>query len=286
MRGDFNVKLIAVLLLATLRVCDAQVTQCVVYQDSVGSLTLCNNLILNNVADSMTNLSVVPHTNIVGNDSYSILKDNQSDYRILSGSLAVDAGDSTCVSWQSGLREETRVKGSNVDVGAFEVTFIEEGATVFADTAYTVMQDSVGTLILCNNLILNNVSDYLTNVVSMPSNNITGSTNAILVDNYSNYRILSGSAAVDAGDNECVWWGRGLRNEERLFGGNVDIGAFESTITGVGAYQRTDTMYTVYQDSVGTLTLCNNLILNNVSDYLTNVVSMPPTTSQAVLMPF
>ena len=246
--------------LTLLRVCQAQEVRCVIFQENIGDLNLCNNLILNNVADSVTNVAALSANNITGN-TYAIIRDNEWDYRILSGSVAVDTGDSSCVWWNNDLKKKIRVKGENVDVGAFEITFIGEGVNPFTDTVYTVFQDSIGSLNLCNNLILNNVADSVTNVAALSSNNITGNTYAIMRDNEWDYRILSGSVAVDAGDSTCVWWHNDLKKKIRVKGENVDVGAFEVVIE----EGERDSVYAVQQDTSGQLLLYNNIVINNVA---------------------
>ena len=249
-----------------------------VFQDTMGQLHLCNNLILNNVSDSVTNVASVLSTNIMGS-STAILVDNQSDYHILSSSVAVDAGDSACVGWNRGMRGEYRNQGTGVDVGAFELRGAVQGDAYERPEMFSaVLQDVTGQLHLCNNLILNNVSDSVTNVTSVSSTNILGSSTAIFVDNQSDYNIRPFAIAEDAGDSACVGWNRGMCGEYRNQGAGVDVGAFELRGTVQGdTYERPEMFSAVLQDVTGQLHLCNNLILNNVSDSVTNVASVSST---------
>ena len=128
-----------------------------------------------------------------------------------------------------------------------------------------VYQDGGGTLQLCNNLILNNVSDIATNVYTIPSSNIIGDNTDIFTDNHLDFSIKPGSVAENGGDGSCALWLRDMRDEERVQSSNIDVGAFEVFII------HENESYAVYQDRTGTLQLCNNLILNNGTSWVTNV---------------
>ena len=92
-----------------------------------------------------------------------------------------------------------------------------------------VYQNGAGSLILCNNLILNNGTDYETNVASVPSSNILGGDiYSFFEDPDSSFIIMVGSPAHNAGDDQCVDWNLDLKGEaRRTCGSRVDVGAYE-----------------------------------------------------------
>ena len=155
------------------------------------------------------------------------------------------------------MRREKRAQQNAVDVGAFEVYFNHE------DTSYIMCQELAGSLQLCNNLILNNGIDNLMNVSTLSASNIVGEDTLVFTDNHLDFSIKPGSVAVNAGDNDCVIWGRDLRREKRVQQNTVDVGAFE-------LYSAREA-FIVFQEDAGLLSLCNNLILNNEIIPVTNV---------------
>lgn len=240
----------------------AQSGRYTIYQEVSGTLTICNNLVVNNVDASATNVSTALENNILGENT-TVLMDNQQDFTIKPGSVAVNAGDNTCVTWLNGMSREKRRQQNVVDIGAFEVYYKYE------DTLFTIFQEMAGALTLCNNIIINNVADSLTNVVSIPINNITGENTQVFTDNYLDFSIKPGSSAVNAGERLYVNWSYDMCREKRTQQDRVDIGAFETY------YRHEDTLYLIYHEGVNTLSFCNNLIIINVADSLTNVTTMP-----------
>lgn len=240
----------------------AQSGRYTIYQEVGGTLTICNNLVVNNVDASSINISTALENNILGENT-TVLMDNQQDFTIKPGSVAVNAGDNTCVTWLNGMSREKRRQQNVVDIGAFEVYYKYE------DTLFTIFQEMAGALTLCNNIIINNVADSLTNVVSIPINNIIGENTQVFTDNYLDFSIKPGSSAVNAGERLYVNWSYDMCREKRTQQDRVDIGAFETY------YRHEDTLYLIYHEGVNTLSFCNNLIIINVADSLTNVTTMP-----------
>ena len=82
-------------------------------------------------------------------------------------------------------------------------------------TTSAVYQNGSGSLILCNNLILNNETDTETNVSSVPTSNILGGDFYNFFENLTTkYDIMVGTPAHNAGDNQCVDWDRDLKGED------------------------------------------------------------------------
>ena len=240
-----------------------------VFQDSTGTLSLCNNLIINNVDYGATNLETILPNNICGTYT-NIFVDNLSDFHLRSGSIATDSGDSVCVSWVRGMQHESRVQGENVEVGAFEVFNMVAYSIsdyVVVDTLHTIWQENTGTLSLCNNLIINNVDYGATNLETILPNNICGTYTNIFVDNLSDFHLRSGSIATDSGDSVCVSWVRGMQHESRVQGENVEVGAFEvfNMVADTVFPPIVNTCYAVCQYEGGQLLLYNNIIVDNVA---------------------
>ena len=208
------------LLLAVFRAF-AQDPTCAVYHDGAGTLTLCNNLIINNTVDSVTNVLAIFPNNITGENT-GIFMDNQSNFNINSNSLVVDAGSNACVSWLLDFCGVKRVYGDAIDVGAFEVPMIDTFDT------YTVFQENGGELLLYNNIVVNNTGVASnTNVIGVNVNNLLQDTDNVFVSNV-DFNLTETSPAVNAGDNQYVGWTYDLKMEERIpCQGTVDQGAFE-----------------------------------------------------------
>lgn len=252
---------VVLMLLVVMSSLRAQSLQYAVCQEAGGTLQLCNNLILNNVANAGTNVSTLPANNIAG-EITDVFIDNHLDFSIKPGASAVNTGDNSCERWNFDLRREKRTRQNTVDVGAFEVYFHHE------DTSYVMCQEAIGNLQLCNNLILNNGIDNLMNVSTLPANNITGEDTLIFTDNHLDFSIKPGSVAMNAGDNSCEGWSFDMRREKRAQQNAVDVGAFEVY------FNHEDTSYIMCQELAGSLQLCNNLILNNGIDNLMNVSTL------------
>ena len=239
-----------------------------VYQDNVGSLTLCNNLILNNTTDSSSNVMTISANNVIG-DNADLFVNIPVNFNINNNSLAVNAGNSACVGWSIDFCGVERIIGDAVDIGAYE---IPESSEIESFEDYAVFQDETGSLTLCNNLILNNMTDLATNVSTISANNIIEDDVDVFVNIPQNFNIKTNSLAVDAGAETCVGWMLDFCGVERVIGDAVEIGAFEIPETSeLELFED----YAVYQDETGVLTLCNNLILNNITDSLTNVSIIP-----------
>ena len=227
----------------------AQMEHYVVYQEESGTLQLCNNIILNNVSPEVTNVSSVPTNNLTGENT-AVLTDNHLDFSIKPGSAAVNAGDGNCALWLRDLRDRARVQSSRIDMGAFELIVDTDV------TRYTLLQCDNGSLQLCNNLVLNNVAHELTNISSVSANNLTGENTAVFTDNHLDFSVKPSSVAINAGDDDCADWNRGMFGLNRHWE-NIDIGAYEmKNIVG--------NAYTVQQDEEGTLLLYNNIVMGNV----------------------
>ena len=249
-----------------------------VYQEEEGTLTFCNNIFINNhSADSNVNVPPVDY-NLVKDNDY-VFADKYRNFKLLNGSVAVDAGFNTCCSsWENDLTDTTRVMHEVVDLGAFELVVDVQRAIVF--------QDSGSTLTLCNNVIILN-SPYAPNVnfTPVPSSNIVNDLVEVFRDERYDFRLLQHSDAVDAGDNTCNGLPTDLDTVQRISNGTIDIGAFEIPYEynyagggggggggggsgggggwGGGGYMVPDHNAHVYERNSATLYLCNNIIINN-----------------------
>ena len=248
-----------------------------VYQEEEGTLTFCNNIFINNhSADSNVNVPPVDY-NLVKDNDY-VFADKYRNFKLLNGSVAVDAGFNTCCSsWENDLTDTTRVMHEVVDLGAFELVVDVQRAIVF--------QDSGSTLTLCNNVIILN-SPYAPNVnfTPVPTSNIVNDLVEVFRDERYDYRPLQHSDAVDAGDNACNGLPTDLDTVRRISNGTIDIGAFEIPYEynyaggggggggggsgggggwGGGGYMVPDHNAHVYERNSASLYLCNNIIINN-----------------------
>ena len=213
--------LFTLVILLTVSQAFAQNPTCAVYLDGSGTLTLCNNLIIGNTVDSVTNVLVVPQNNIT-EENTNIFMDDQSDFNINNNSSAVDAGSNSCVSWMLDFCGVKRVYGEAVDVGAFEVPVIDTFDT------YTVFQEDGGELLLYNNIVVNNTGvTSNANATSVHHSNLLQDMDNVFVS-AEDFNLAETSPAVNAGDNQYVGWMYDLKMEERIpCQGVVDQGAFE-----------------------------------------------------------
>ena len=254
-----------------------------VYQEEEGELSFCNNIFINNhSADSNVNVLLVQY-NLVKDNDY-VFTDKYLNYKLLDGSVAVDAGFNTCCeTWEKDLTDTSRVLHEVVDLGAFELFIDVQRAIVF--------QDSNTTLFLCNNvIILNSPFAPNTNFTPVPESNIINDLVEVFRDELYDYRPLQTSVAVDAGDNGCNGLPTDLDTVKRISNGRIDIGAFEIPYEfinaggggggggggsggggggwGGGGYMVPDRNAIVYERNSYDLYLCNNIIINN--DYAAN----------------
>ena len=234
-----------------------------VFVEDGGNLNICNNIIINNSADSNVNVSVSVY-NLV-NDTADVFFHYLHDYRIKPASLADNTGDNSCVDFGFDMKGEDRVAGAAVELGAFERLVGEEQNIA----AWPVFVEDGGSLNLCNNIIINNSADTNVNVLVSAYNLVDDSADVFL-HYLTDYRIKPGSLAENTGDNSCVDFGLDIKAEYRIFGGTVDIGAFERPA------ETTNYYFPFYQEpGAGSLNLCNNIIINNIVD--TNInVEVPP----------
>ena len=245
-----------------------------VYQEEEGELNFCNNIFINNhSADSNVNVLLVQY-NLVKDNDY-VFTDKYLNYKLLDGSVAVDAGFNTCCeTWEKDLMDTNRVLHEVVDLGAFELFIDVQRAIVF--------QDSGSTLNLCNNvIILNSPFAPNTNFTPVPESNIINDLVEVFRDELYDYRLLQTSVAVDAGDNGCNGLPTDLDTVKRISNGRIDIGAFEIPYEyinaggsggggggsgggwGGGGYMVPDRNAIVYERNSYDLYLCNNIIINN-----------------------
>ncbi len=257
-----------------------------VFQDNA-VVSLCNNIIINNcVYSENTNVADVAY-NIV-TDVDTLFTDNTDDYTPRPESEAVNAGNNACNSVEKDLDGHERISGGTIEMGAFELAEEEEG--VFGP-AYAVHQVQHHTLLLCNNIIVNNPEhEAETNIGEVPESNILSDSIALFCDAVLNFKPTEHSPAVDAGDNSCSSWATDIDTVTRITNGTIDIGAFEiperepqdSTWAGGGGggagggggggggsgggggtWYGGYAITSVVQTTPDTLTLCNNIIINN-----------------------
>ena len=231
-----------------------------VFVEEGGNLNFCNNIIINNSADTNVNVPVPDH-NMVTDTAEGIFKDMCRDFILMVGSPAIDAGDNSCVVTVSDMKDEDRIFGNVVDLGAFERP---DGTQ---NEGFPFWQEEEGALNLCNNIIINNSADSNANV-AIPPHNMTTNSHDVFMDNWNNFLPQPYSSAVDGGLNACASWSLDMRDSSRVIHEVVDLGAFEVFVDFSNAI--------VYQNSTGTLTLCNNVIvLNSGWTPNTNVQQVP-----------
>jgi gliding motility-associated-like protein len=246
-----------------------------IYQEENGNLTFCNNILSNNHSvDSNVNVATGPHNLTVDNDY--VFVDKYQNYKLLDGSVAVDAGSNPCCTWAFDLVDTTRVLHEVIDLGAFEIYIDNQRAVVY--------QDSGTTLNLCNNvIILNSPHAPNVNFSPVPESNIVNDLVEVFRDELLDFRLTMHSDAVDAGDNGCNGLPTDIDTVTRISGGRIDIGAFENPVYydtnyaggggggggwgggggDGGGYMDPDYNGIVCERTSASLYLCNNIIVNN-----------------------
>ena len=254
----------------------------VVYQNDEGSLTLCNNIDINNsVYARNTNVQAVSMHNIY-TDNDSLFVDNLENFMPREESQAIDAGLNSCNSVSKDLAKKKRIMGESIDIGAYEQYVASEDTL---EWQYVVHQQPTGQLELCNNVIVNNPAHVdVTNVAIVPTNNILSDSIPIFCDAVMNFKPYDSSPAVDAGENSCNGLSVDIDMLPRIARAAIDVGAYElpeindTTSTGEGGgggggggSDPGSTYYhtTVFHHDNDTLYLCNNIIINN-SVYIEN----------------
>ena len=241
-----------------------------VHQKPGGTLTFCNNIIVNNPAHTlMTNCGELSSDNILS-DTLPIFHDPQYDFSLFGASPAVDAGRDQCNNLARDLQGKPRKCAESIDVGAFEFKV----EIIQVDSAYVVFQNQEGPLVFCNNIDINNcVYAQNTNLQQVQSNNIVTDNDSLFMDNTDNFMPKPGSEAIDNGNAECNSLERDLSDNDRIMGATIDIGAYEQYVQDtIAAYLQ----YVVHQMNTGSLQLCNNIIVNNPShDDVVNIDVVP-----------
>ena len=238
------------------------VVQYPVLQEAGGTLAFCNNIIINNYSVSNVNVTV-PQNNLV-TDVPDVFVHEMRNFMLADNSPAENAGDNSCLTFNVDMRGAGRIDGEAVDQGAFE--------TLHLPQPYAVYQEDNGNLQFCNNLIINNYADSIMNVEA-PEYNLVGDTTGVLVDDYQDFRLMTGSAAVDAGLNACSTWDNDVNGLLRVQREVVDLGAFELEDVDNGAI--------VYQESGSELNICNNVIILN-SRYTPNTNVEEPSEDNII----
>ena len=261
-----------------------------VHQMNMGTLLLCNNIIVNNPAhDAMVNVDNVPDNNILS-DSVSLFRDPYYNFKPYNGSPAVDAGRNSCNGLRTDIDTVARILGAAIEIGAFEVPVNNndvsgggeggggEGGSGYGynyDPTTIVLQHRSDSLLLCNNIIINN-SVFAPNVAPRGDtlNNIFTDNDSLFIDNVENYLPRAESIAVNTGENGCNSVDIDLKDEPRIAQDIIDIGAYEQYIE-----EEEDTLpttYVLHQAEGGNLILCNNIIVNNPAhNALTNIDEIP-----------
>ena len=234
-----------------------------VLKEGTGAMHFCNNIIINNYADTNINVSVETD-NLVQNVA-GVFVSEHFLFMLSDSSVAIDAGSNVCMEDTLDLSFTPRVENDIIDQGAFERRFWPR--------QFGVYQEENGLLTFCNNIFSNNHSaDSNVNVVAV-AHNLFDDNNYLFADKYQNFKLLSGSVAIDAGLNACSSWERDLVDTSRVLHEVVDLGAFETFVD--------DQRAVVYQDSGSTLNLCNNVIILN-SPHAPNVNFSPVPASNIV----
>ena len=256
----------------------------IVYQDVGSSLSLCNNVvILNSPWTPNVNLIGVPNNNIV-NDQVVVFRDNLLDFRPLMHCDAVDAGQNSCNGLPTDLDTVKRIMNGRIDIGAYEV-YIEQDTNHYAgggdsggdwggymnpDYNAIVYENSHASLYLCNNIIVNSVFAANTNTtfgLSPAYHNLVTDTNLLFRDPCADFRLNPLSIAVNGGRNDCNNLSQDIDNHDRIILDTIDIGAFE--------YLPFDNFVAVYQLEQHQMTVCNNIIINNVNAFSVNDLNTP-----------
>ena len=234
-----------------------------VLKEGSGDMHFCNNIIINNYADTNINVTVDAY-NLVQNVA-GVFNADYSLFRLADSSAAINAGSNVCMEDTTDLTYSPRVENEIIDLGAFERRIWPR--------QFGVYQDAGGSLSFCNNIFVNNHSaDSNVNVAAVP-HNLFHDNDYVFADKYQNYKLLSGSAAIDAGLNNCLEWERDLADTTRVLHEVVDLGAFETYVD--------DQRAVVFQDSGSTLTLCNNVIILN-SEFVPNTNFTPVPSSNII----
>ena len=268
--------------------------QYVVHQMNTGSLNLCNNIIVNNPAhDDVVNIDEMPDNNILS-DSIPIFCDVNLNFKPYEGSPAVDSGMNSCNGLAVDIDMLPRIARVAIDVGAFELP--EPDTTVAGGgwggggggggggwgggsgwTLYhtTVFQHSGDSLILCNNIIINN-SVFIANAYTHADSvsNILTDSDTLFVDNVDNYMPRASSVAVNTGVNDCNELGIDLYEHPRIYMEIIDMGAYEQFVEEEDSVPHEWVIHQVGEG--GNLRLCNNIIVNNPAHTeLSNIEEIP-----------
>ena len=250
----------------------------VVYQNEEGSLSLCNNIDINNsVYAGNTNVQDATAYNIFDDDD-SLFVHNIENFMPRDSSRAIDAGLNSCNLLAKDLAKKDRIMGESIEIGAYEQS-VSNSDTL--EWQYVVHQQTTGLLYLCNNIIVNNPAHVdVTNVTDVSAHNILSDSVLVFCDIYFNFKPFEGSPAVDSGLNSCNAVSTDIDKLPRIAREVIDIGAFElpelnDTIAGGGdgpggggggggtdpssPYYHT----TVFHHDEDSLFLCNNIIINN-----------------------
>ena len=236
------------------------------YVEPGGSINLTNNIIIHNGGENL-NIATPPF-NLTGTD-VRVFMDAESNFILYYYSPAVDAGNNASCLWWFDLADSLRICDGFVDLGAYELV------DVLNHRNFVVHKRGGGNLFLCNNIIVNNPAHIaMTNMDNVPSSNILSDSISIFRDRHYDFSLFATSPAVDAGDNLCNNLGVDIQKNNRICGDAIDVGAYEQYVVEL----EFDSVYVVYQNDEGNLTLCNNIDINNsVYAHNTNVqeASMP-----------
>ena len=221
------------------------------YVEPEGSVNLLNNIIIHN-GDSNLNV-VTPPYNLTTEEA-RVFMDSETDFILYYFSPAVDAGINSACNWLFDLADSLRIRDAAIDLGAYE----------FVNTLnyrqYAVHQVQSGHLFFCNNVIVNNpLHVAMTNVGDVPNNNILSDSVMVFRDQLYDFSLYAASPAVNAGQNSCNQLSVDLQKKNRICEETIDIGAFEHEVVVI----EMDSVFVVYQNEEGSLSLCNNIDINN-----------------------
>ena len=244
--------------------------QFAIHQIESGSLTLCNNIVINNpVHTSAINRDDIPSVNILTDDE-DVFRDPLYDFTLYPTSPAVNAGQNSCNALPIDLQDKHRIVANIIDLGAFE----HYSETFTTESVFIVARNDGVNLTLCNNIDINNsVYAANTNVTGAESSNIFTDNDSLFVDPVENFMPREGSEAIDHGLDECNSVGKDLADNDRIMGSCIDIGAYEQYVEDTTT---TNEHFAVHQMNTGTLMLCNNIIVNNPAhDAMVNIEEVP-----------
>ena len=224
-----------------------------VFQLDNHEMIFCNNIIINNYAETNINVSI-PSTNYVTN-STEVFENDHSHFLPRESSATVNAGSNSCADDSLDLNGQERVSSYVVDMGAFEL---------FKSTdRFPVLQEEGGNLAFCNNIIINNHLDTNVNV-SVNNTNYVVNGPGVFTNDYGHFVPNDSSVTLNAGNNSCVSsYTEDMAGEVRIINATVDLGAYEKP-------DKVD-FYPVFQEEDGHLAFCNNIIINNFLDTNVNV---------------